>query len=63
MSESPPLTELDIDALLISANFTAPTGVECTIYFKTVEEGKRFHKWLGDTLEAAYKKGYGEAKE
>ncbi len=45
---------------LISANFTAPTGVKCTIYFKTVEEGKRFHKWLEDTLEAAYKKGKAE---
>ncbi len=49
-----------MESRLIIANFTAPTGVKCTIYFKTIEEGRQFKEWLGDTLEAAYKKGTAE---
>ncbi len=45
---------------LIEANFKSPTGVECTIYFKTVSEGDQFSKWLKSTLEAAYEKGKAE---
>jgi hypothetical protein len=42
---------------MIKANLKHPDGTKCIIYFKTVNDGKDFSKWLDTTLKSVYQKG------